>query len=69
MRSREISVIAWNKEEPKLYFHCPIHKCRLKELPGKGYWCPLGCGPSIPAVRTVYTTTPSQSTQGLGKKK
>jgi len=59
MRNREITVIPWTKKEPEqLYFHCSTkghESVRLKEKPGKGYWCPLGCGPSIPATRTVNT--------------
>ena len=57
MRNREITVIPWKKAEPtKLHFHCrtPGHNSvRLKEIPGKGWWCPLGCGPTIPKTRTV----------------
>ena len=29
---------------------------RLIEIPDKGLWCPLGCGPSIPATRIVNHT-------------
>ena len=59
-RSREITVIPWNrKEEEILHFHCstPGHdSVRLVEIPHKGLWCPLGCGPSIPKTRTVQTS-------------
>jgi hypothetical protein len=60
-QNKEPTVIGLKKyEEPKLHFHCssPGHDgVRLLEIPGKGYWCPLGCGPSasIPAIRTVLT--------------
>ena len=59
-RSREITVIPWKrKEEEILHFHCdtPGHdSVRLVEIPDKGLWCPLGCGPSIPKTRTVQTS-------------
>ena len=45
MRNREITVIPWKKAEPtKLHFHCSIpghNSVRLKEIPGKGWWCPF----------------------------
>jgi hypothetical protein len=59
-RNREITVIPWKKEElTQLHFHCstPGHNgVRLVEIPGNGLWCPLGCGPSIPAIRIIETS-------------
>ena len=56
IRSREITVIPWKKDEPEqLRFHCKIHGCRLLGIPGKGYWCQMGCGPTYGKTRTVFT--------------
>ena len=58
-RNKPFVVISYKKEEPVLHFHCsnPAHDgVRLVEIPGKGLWCPLGCGPSIPKIRTVQTS-------------
>ena len=53
-QNKPFTVISYTKpEEPKLHFQCPIHKCRLLEIKDKGLWCPLGCGPTIPAIRKV----------------
>ena len=58
--NKHFTIISYKKEEPEIHFHCPIHtNVRLKEIPGKGLWCPSGCGPTIPAIRTVYTHNPS----------
>ena len=60
MRQNKIPTVIFTKkyEEPLLHFHCsnPGHNgVRLVDIPGKGWYCPLGCGPSIPATRTAMT--------------
>ena len=63
-QNKPFSVITYTKpEEPKLHFKCKIHQCRLLEIPDKGLWCPEGCGPSIPATRTVYINEKNPSAQ------
>ena len=57
MRNREITVFHGRKQSQQNYIFivmAPGHNSvRLKEIPGKGWWCPLGWGPTIPKTRTV----------------
>jgi hypothetical protein len=56
MRSdKPFTVIPWRKqEEEKQRFRCKIRGCRLLETV-KGYYCPIGCGPTYAATRTAFT--------------
>ena len=56
--NKPFTIISYKKEEPEIHFHCRIpghESVRLKEIPDKGWWCPLGCGPSIELRRIVET--------------
>jgi hypothetical protein len=63
-QNKPFTVVTYKKtEEPKQHFRCRIHGCRLLEIPDKGYWCPISCGPVPPATRVVFTFN-HPSTQG-----
>ena len=56
--NKPFTFISYKKEESVLHFHCstPGHESvRLVEIAGKGHWCPIGCGPTIPAMRIKQT--------------
>lgn len=55
-QNKPFTVISYKKqEELKLHLKCKIHGVRLLEIPGKGYYCPISCGPTYGATRTVHT--------------
>jgi len=69
MRNKAISVISYKKyKEPKQYFHCKIHGCMSLEIPEKGLWCPLGCGPTSPAILIVQTSNIQQLFKSQAKR-
>ena len=54
--NKPFTFISYKKEEPQIHFHCSTKghdSVRLVEIPGKGWWYPLGCGPSIPKIMIV----------------
>ena len=65
--NKPFTVISYQKEDEIQHFRCKIHGCRLLEIPGKGYWCAQGCGPTYGKTRIVETH--EQILQTIGKKK